>query len=272
MILSTHSPASPTASPLLEIRNASVFRGRAQALENLHLTIDHGQHTVILGPNGAGKTTLLKLLARELYPVAEPDLLLRLFGREQWDIWTLRSRLGIVSQDLQIGYPGKADGLEVVLSGLRSTIGTYAYQQFSQAEQNQALRILTGIAGADLADKPFQSLSTGQQRRLLLARALVHEPEALLLDEPTSGLDIAACFQYLATVRDLMRQGKTIILVTHHIHEIPPEICRVVLLRGGKIMADGPKQAVLTEKALTDLFAVPLRLLESGGFFQVVPA
>ncbi|TVR01565.1 MAG: ATP-binding cassette domain-containing protein [Desulfovibrionales bacterium] len=269
MILSAHSPV---ASPLLEIRNASVFRGRTSALENLHLTIDHGQHTVILGPNGAGKTTLLKLLARELYPVAEPDLLLRLFGQVQWDIWTLRSRLGIVSQDLQTSYPGKVDGLEVVLSGLRSTIGTYAYQQFSQAEQDQALRILTSVAGADLADKPFQSLSSGQQRRLLLARALVHDPEVLLLDEPTSGLDLTACFQYLTTVRELMHQGKTIILVTHHIHEIPPEIHRVVLLREGKIVADGPKLEVLTEKTLTNLFAVPLRLLESGGFFQVVPA
>lgn len=257
--------------PILDIRTATVFRGRSRVFQDLCLTIEQGRHTVILGPNGAGKTTLLKLLARELYPAASPNTILRLFGRDQWDVWELRSRLGIVSSDLQQGYLGTANGREVVLSGFRSSIGTYAHQRFTRAETDRAEQLLKEVAGPDLAARPFNSLSTGQQRRLLLARALVHDPEALLLDEPTSGLDIAACFHYLATIRELMRRGKTLILVTHHIHEIPPEIDRVVLLKGGRIVADGPKQAVLTEQALADLFAVPLRLLESSGFYQVVP-
>ena len=256
---------------ILDIRSATVYRGRNRVFHDLDLTIDHGRHTVILGPNGAGKTTLLKLLSRELYPAAEPNTVLRLFGRDRWDVWELRSRLGIVSSDLQQNYQGTASGREVVLSGLRSSIGTYAHQRFTREEHGRAERTLEEIAGADLAQRPFASLSTGQQRRLLLARALVHDPEALLLDEPTSGLDIAACFLYLATIRELMRRGKTMILVTHHIHEIPPEIDRVVLLKKGRIIADGPKRNILTEQALSDLFTVPLRLLESGGFYQVVP-
>lgn len=257
--------------PILDIRSATVYRGRSHVFHDLNLTIDHGRHTAILGPNGAGKTTLLKLLSRELYPAAEPNTVLRLFGRKRWDVWELRSRLGIVSSDLQQDYQGTASGREVVLSGLRSSIGTYVHQRFSREEHERAERILEEIAGTDLAQRLYASLSTGQQRRLLLARALVNDPEALLLDEPTSGLDIAACFHYLATIRELMRRGKTMILVTHHIHEIPPEIDRIVLLKEGRIVADGPKQAVLTEQALTDLFVVPLRLLESGGFYQVVP-
>lgn len=262
-------PANPA---ILQIRNATVFRGRSLVFENLSLTIDHDQPTVLLGPNGSGKTTLLKLVAREIYPAARPETILRLFGREQWDVWKLRSLLGIVSHDLQQEYPGSFTGREVVLSGLRSSIGTYAHQRFSPAERKLAERILIRIAGLDLAGRTFQSLSTGQQRRLLLARALVNDPLALLLDEPTSGLDLAACFDYLAAIRELLRRGKTLILVTHHIHEIPPEVQRVILLKEGRIVADGPKQNILTEQALSDLFSVPLRLLESGGFYQAVPA
>lgn len=263
--------AAPVVTPILEIRSATVYRGRNRVFHDLDLTIEQGRHTVILGPNGSGKTTLLKLLARELYPAAGPDTVLRLFGREHWDVWELRSRLGIVSLNLQQDCQGTADGREVVLSGLRSTIGTHAHQRFTPEETARAEQVLEDVAGMELAPRPFRSLSTGQQRRLLLARALVHSPEVLLLDEPTSGLDIPACFHYLATIRELMRRGKTMILVTHHIHEVPPEIDRIVLLKEGRIVADGPKRDVLTEQALSDLFAVPLRLVESGGFYQVVP-
>lgn len=257
---------------ILHIHNATLYRGRTRVFHNLCLNIDSGRHTAIIGPNGAGKTTLLKLLAREIYPAPGPDTTFRLFGREQWNVWELRSRLGMVSQDLQQNYLGNVSGREVVLSGFRSSIGTYAHQHFSPEEEERADRTLAAVDGRELAEKAFSSMSTGQQRRLLLARALVHDPEALLLDEPTSGLDIKACFFYLDTLRKLMRQKKTIILVTHHIHEIPPEIERIVLLKNGRIIADGPKKTVLTEQAMTELFATRLRLLESGGFYQVVPA
>lgn len=257
---------------ILKIHKATVYRGRSRVFHDLQLNIDSGEHTAILGPNGAGKTTLLKLLAREIYPAFGPQTTLTLFGREQWNIWELRSRLGIVSHDLQQEYLGAVTGRDVVLSGFKASIGTYAHQRFSREELRQAEAVLKEIAGADLADRPYQALSTGQQRRLLLARALVHDPEALLLDEPTSGLDITACFFYLDTIRKLMRQKKTVILVTHHIHEIPPEMERIVLLKEGRVIADGPKRKVLTEQAMADLFAVPLRLLESGGFYQAIPA
>ncbi|SDB05127.1 iron complex transport system ATP-binding protein [Desulfonatronum thiosulfatophilum] len=257
---------------ILHIHNATVYRERNRVFQNLCLNIDRGQHTALLGPNGAGKTTLLKLLAREIYPMPGTDTVLRLFGQERWNVWDLRSRLGMVSQDLQQEYPGNVSGREVVLSGFRSSIGTYAHHHFSREEVLRTDQLLQALSVTELAGKSFRSMSTGQQRRLLLARALVNDPQALLLDEPTSGLDIKACFFYLDTIRELMRQEKTVILVTHHIHEIPPEMKRIVLLKNGRVVADGPKEIVLTEQAMADLFETPLRLLESGGYFQVVPA
>lgn len=256
---------------ILHIRNATVYRERTPVFTNLCLDINQGEHTAILGPNGAGKTTLLKLLAREIYPVSTPDSSVRIFDREIWNVWELRSRLGIVSQDLQQDYPRHVSGRDVVLSGLKSSVGVYAHQHFTPEEEQRVERIIRDTGCADLAHKAYGSMSTGQQRRFLLARALVHDPQALLLDEPTSGLDIQACFHNLDTVRALMRQGKTLILVTHHIHEIPPEMKRVVLLKDGKVVADGTKEDILTEQAVSTLFSVSAHLLEAAGFYQLVP-
>ncbi|HDQ39799.1 MAG TPA: ATP-binding cassette domain-containing protein [Desulfonatronum sp.] len=256
---------------ILHIQNATVYRERTMVFKELCLDIDHGQHTAILGPNGAGKTTLLKLLSREIYPMPGQNAVLRIFGQEHWNVWELRSRLGMVSQDLQQSYLDNVVGRDVVLTGFRSSIGRYAHQHFSMEEFQRADQIIMDMNCTDLARKPFGTMSTGQQRRFLLARALVHDPQALLLDEPTAGLDIQACFQYLEIIRALMRQDRTMILVTHHIHEIPPEMDRVILLKNGRIVADGTKKAVMTDEAVSDLFDVPVRLLETGGFYQVVP-
>lgn len=266
-----HAPRLNAMSNIVHIRNATVYRGQTLVFRNLSLDVARGEHTAILGPNGAGKTTLLKFLAKDIYPVPQTDCEVTLFGRRQWNVWTLRSMLGMVSHDLQQGYLPSVSGREVVLSGFRSSIGTYAHQKFTKAELRKTEEILGDMDCTSLADRTFGSLSTGQQRRFLLARALVHEPLALLLDEPTSGLDIKACFEYLDTIRKLMSQGKTIILVTHHIHEIPPEMRRVVLLKHGQVLAEGDKASLFTDEVLSGLFGVRLRLLRGGGFYQVVP-
>jgi iron complex transport system ATP-binding protein len=124
---------------------------------------------------------------------------------------------------------------------------------------------------AALHSRTFATMSTGEQRRFLLGRALINDPDTLLLDEPTSGLDLKACFQYLDFVRGLMRAGKTVILVTHHIHEIPPEVSRVVLLKDGAVMADGAKPEILTGANLSRLFDTPVELVRANGFYQAMP-
>ena len=256
---------------LIEIKNATVYRGSHRVFDNFSLDLEQGVNTAILGPNGAGKSTLLKILARELYPVERDDSYVRIFGQDRWDVWELRAHFGIVSHDLQQQYVGNARGLHVILSGYYSSIDTAWHHQFSAEDTTRAHGILEMLDVKELERRMFGEMSTGQQRRLLLGRALINNPDTLILDEPTSGLDLKACFQYLAIIRRLMQAGKTIILVTHHIHEIPPEISRVVLLKDGAVVSSGAKLEILTEKNLTGLFDTPIKLVEANGFYQAIP-
>ncbi len=257
---------------VIEINNATVYRGDTRVFEGFSLAIERGQSTTILGPNGAGKTTLLKLLSCELYPVVAKGSYVRVLGRERWDVWELRNRLGIVSNDLQNDYLGYVPGRDVILSGYYSSIGTYRHQTFDPVQLERAHRISRDLGIDELLEKNFASMSTGQQRRFLLARALVNDPENLILDEPTSGLDLKATFQYLETVRQLIRDGHTVILVTHHVHEIPPEVRHVVLLDQGKVIAAGAKGEVLNDDTLSRLFDTPIHLVDVNGYYQVLPA
>ncbi|NTU68472.1 MAG: ATP-binding cassette domain-containing protein [Chlorobiaceae bacterium] len=257
---------------MLECVNVRAFRGGTLVFDGLDLCIEQGRNTAIIGPNGSGKSTLLKLLSREIYPVHEPESRLLVYGRDRWNVEGLRSRLGIVSNDLQQEYGRHARGRDVILSGFYSSIDTWPHQQFSPEELSRAEGLMQSLGIAELGDRPFGRMSTGQQRRFLLGRALVHEPEALLLDEPTSGLDLGATFRYIETVRTLMRSGTQLILVTHHLHEIPPEVTRVVFLRAGHVVADGDKRELMTSARVSELFGCPVELVEANGFYQAVPA
>ena len=259
--------------PLIRINNATVFRGDTRVLQQFSLTIAQGEQIAIVGPNGAGKTTLLKLLNRELYPVHAPDATVEILGRSRWNVWDLRRHIGLVSDDLRVRYPMEARALDVVMSGFFSSVGTHGIlaDQVTDEHRQRAMRALASFSADSFADTPLKSMSTGQQRRCLLARAIVHDPDTLILDEPMAGLDLAARFDYLERIRALIAEGRSIVLVTHHLGEIAPEIRRVVLLRDGKIVADGDKQNVLTEENLERTFGVPMRLVSDGGYFFARP-
>ncbi|NTV66362.1 MAG: ATP-binding cassette domain-containing protein [Chlorobaculum sp.] len=256
---------------VFEFSNISAYRGGTLVFDGLDLSISIGENTVILGPNGSGKTTLLKLISREIYPVHSDDSRMLVYGRDRWNVEELRSRLGIVSHDLLKHYGAHAFGRDVILSGYYSSIDTWPHQIFRAAEIEHAEELMRQLGVDELADRPFGRMSTGQQRRFLLGRALVHRPEALLLDEPTSGLDLSASFLYLDTARKLMQQGTQLILVTHHIHEIPPEITRVIFMRKGRVVADGDKEAMLTSSNVSALFGCSVELIERNGYSQAVP-
>ncbi|MSQ48432.1 MAG: ATP-binding cassette domain-containing protein [Deltaproteobacteria bacterium] len=256
---------------LLEIKNATVYRGIHEVFHNLSLALPQGCNTAILGPNGAGKSTLLKLLARDLYPVQREDSYIRLFGQERWDVWELRAHFGIVSHELQQQYLSTARGVNVILSGYYSSVDLPWHQHPSEDDRDRAQQVMRTLGITGLSNRIFGEMSTGEQRRFLLGRALVNNPDTLVLDEPTSGLDINACFQYLDTIRGLMQKGKTVILVTHHIHEIPPEIEQIVLIKSGKILAHDQKERLLTDERLSQLFDTPVKLLQHNGFYQALP-
>ncbi len=254
---------------ILNIQNATVYRGPHKVLLDFSLCIEEGDNTAIVGPNGAGKSTLLKMLARELYPSGGK---VEIFEKDRWNVWELRKRLGLISPDLQQNYAPAAKGVNVILSGFHSSVDIYDHQKFEVAQVETANRVSAELGIDHLREKPFSNMSTGEQRRHLLARALVNDPQALLLDEPTSGLDLPATFQYLETARELMKSGKTVILVTHHIHEIPPEVTNVVLMKDGMVVDQGPKKSVMTSKSLSSLFDVDVELVSANGYYQVMPA
>ena len=257
--------------PILDIQHATVYRGDTCVFADFSFALHEGEHAAIVGPNGAGKSTLLKLLAGEVHPVPLDETSIRLFGEDRWNVWDVRKRFGIVSHDLQHQYMDQVTGLKVILSGFYASIGIYGHQDYSYAQIARADKMLEEMGVSWLKDRRFGDMSTGEQRRCLLGRAVVHEPTALVLDEPTSGLDLTATFHYLDLVRAHIRKGKTLLLVTHHIHEIPPEVERVVLLKQGNILQDGDKRSVLTEDNLRELFDCSVTLAEANGWYQVLP-
>ena len=264
------------ASPLLELSNAVVVLGGTRVLNGLTLTIRLGEHTAILGPNGAGKSTFIKLLTLEQRPRAGDGCgaPIRVFGQERWDVLALRSQLGIVSADLHDRFVrgnanGVLTGLDAVLSGFFATQGTFAHQRVSEAMRREALDALERVDAGRLAAATLDTMSTGEARRVLIARALVHRPAALLLDEPTRGLDLVARHVFMERIRTLARQGTTILLITHHADEVIPEIGRVVLLKQGCILSDGDKADVLTAPLLGAAFGAPLVVEQAGGYFHV---
>ena len=256
---------------IIDLQNITVFQGRNKILDDFTLTIDESQSTVILGPNGSGKTTLLKLLNRELYIVEDPKSSLKIFEKDRWNVDDLRSNLGVVSQHLQYGYSNSAIGLYVVLSGFYSSDGIWQHQTFEEEKLNRAKEVMDLLSISELQDRAFSSMSTGEQRKFLLARSLVNDPAVLVFDEPTSGLDMSTCFQYLEIIRELIGMGKKVVLVTHHIHEIPPEVTRVILLKEGKVIEDGNKDEILTDTNLTNLFDWPIKLVKENGYYQAMP-
>jgi iron complex transport system ATP-binding protein len=176
--------------PLIELGHISVMRGDRLVLHDVSLRIDAGEHAAILGPNGCGKSTLVKTLTRECYPLARPASVVRLFGRETWNVFELRSLLGIVTNDF-IAPERAISGFEMVLSGFFSSVGIWPHQELTSEMEERAAQALDQLEAAHLANRPYRELSSGEAKRILIARALVHSPKAILLDEPITRDDQA---------------------------------------------------------------------------------
>ncbi len=255
---------------LLDVRNITVIRGERPALRNLSLSIADGEHIAILGPNGCGKSTLLKTITREEYPLLRPDSWIRIYGQERWHLDELRQWMGIVSNDWMAKATRDVKGLDLVLGAFFNAIVIEPYHEVTSTMREKALAALDEMGALDLAGRWTDEMSSGEARRVLLARALVHEPRALLLDEPGTSLDFAAQRHLNALVSEQARRGKTIVLITHHLSDIIPEIERVAFLKDGQIVDDGPKASMLTREKMSALFGADLHVVEQDGRYGLV--
>ena len=257
----------PDRAPLLEFSNLTVYREDTRVLDRFSLEIPAGQHVAILGPNGSGKSTLVKLVTREVYPVVAPDASLRVLGRDRWMLFQLREHIGIVSNDLMAACTRPMTGRDLVLSAFFGSVGLWPHHVVTQVMRDKAASAMAIMEVEHLADRLITELSSGEARRLLVARALAHQPQALVLDEPTNSLDLRACRDFTACLSRLARQGTSLIMVTHHLPDIVPEIDRVVVLADGRVRHDGSKREILRADLLSDAFGVAVDVQEREGFF-----
>jgi iron complex transport system ATP-binding protein len=267
----------PTAPLLFDFRQLTVYRGERRALHGLDLQLRAGEHVAILGPNGCGKSTLIKTLTRELYPVTDtPGYRFQLLGEEFADITDFRKRLGLVALDQlqKLSYEiteRSVTGLELVLSGFFDSIGLWPHMRPSTGQHHRARAVMRFLGVTHLAHRSVKEMSSGEQRRCFIGRALVHDPAALLLDEPTTSLDPAAVIEFRRVLRTLCsRRDKSVVIVTHNVADLVPEIDRVLLMRGGRIVADGAPRRVLSSGSLSKLFGAPLRLVRTRGHYDLI--
>jgi iron complex transport system ATP-binding protein len=244
-------------------------RERKIVLDDFNLRVHAHEHIVVLGPNGCGKSTLIKTITRECYPIVRAGSSMAIFGQTIWNVFELRSLLGIVSNDMMSSCTADASGLDVVLSGFFSSTRIFPNHTVDPKHRELAEAALSQLGVSHLAERPVEQMSSGEAKRVLIARALVHNPHALLFDEPCNSLDIAAQHALRETMRSLARSGIGIILVTHELPDIVPEIERVVLMSNGRIVADGRKEDVLQAERLSQLFGLKVELGRRDGYYHI---
>lgn len=261
-------PDEANEAPLLDFRNITVYRGGNLALNGLSLTIPAGAHTAILGPNGSGKSTLIRTIMRYNHPVKRYKPTMNLCGRSDWHIQNMRGLLGIVSNDMVRACSRAATGRSVVLSGFFSSFELWPQHRVSPAMEARGEEVLRLMEAEHLRGKPVNEMSSGEAKRIVIGRALVNNPRALLLDEPSNSLDLRALAELRGTLRKVAAAGTSLIFVTHCLPDILPEVSRIVLLKNGRVFADGTKEELLNSAVLSEVFGLPVRVVEQDGYYN----
>jgi iron complex transport system ATP-binding protein len=252
----------------LDLQHVNVVRGGRTVLHDINLSIEAGEQLALLGPNGCGKSTLLKTITCELYPLAKAETRVSIFGRERWDLTELKKRLGVVQNEIPGKPMLKITGREAVLTGFFSSSTLWPNLAVTPEMHDRTDAVMDQIGAGYLRDHVFGEMSAGQQRRILIGRALVASADCLLLDEPSNALDLSAQRDLRELLIALAARGTTIIEITHHIADIIPAMKRVVMMREGRIVADGPREELLTAPALSDLFQTDVHLADHEGLYH----
>jgi iron complex transport system ATP-binding protein len=260
-----------TNDSIIQLEHVNVARGNNIILHDLSLTVRAGEHLAILGPNGCGKSTLLKTVTCELYPIVSPETRVHIMGRARWDLTELKRRMGVVAADLPGRQTLTTTGFDAILTGFFSSSTLWPNLRVTDAMRERAEEVLQLVGGEKLRDKFVGEMSAGQQRRIMIGRAMAGtagEAQMLLLDEPSNALDLAAQRDLREMLRGLAQKGVAILLITHHIADILPEIERIVMMRDGRIVADGSKKELLTAEQLSGLFGGEIHMTERDGYWN----
>jgi len=255
----------------LEMKNVSVVRDEKRILDSVFLEVDQNENIAIIGKNGSGKTTLIKLLRCEVYPYTDEGSpsVLKIFGEERWNIFTLRNKMGVVSMDLQNTFRDNTKVFEVIASGFFGSLDVFRNMHLTEVMMEKVNEKATIMGIDDLLDRDIGTLSLGEMRRTLIARALVTEPMTLVLDEPMTGLDIVMSSKFRRMFDLLIGIGVRVIMITHDLADIPESIDRVVMLKDGKIFADGKKNDLLTSEMMSKLYDEPIKVENNNGVYRM---
>lgn len=259
-----------TEPALIRLRDAVVRRNGNDILNIESFDLRSGENIALLGPNGAGKSTFIRLITREVFPLHRDDPPVLFRGNERTTLQETKKVLGVVSSTMQDQITVHLPAYDIVAGGLFGSLGIPHMYEVTPESHQRVLDVMNMLGVLDLAQRDIKTLSTGQARRILVARALIHDPEVLVFDEPTTGLDPEGMYYVRKSMRDLVEHGKSIILVTHYPEDIIPEIERVVMIKDGKLFDDGKKEELLTSARMSSLFDVPLRIIEQDGYFSLV--
>jgi len=258
----------------LELRNVSVVRDGRYILRSIDLDIYSGENVAVIGPNGSGKTTLLRLLRGDINPFYDEDepALLRIFGEERWNLFDIRGRMGVVSMDLQNSFPPDMTVMEVICSGLLNTLDIFPDSIITEAMRAQVYSsaVVMGIDG--LLDREIESLSLGEMRCTLIARALITDPEILVLDEPMTGLDIVMKSRFRNMFDRLISQGVSIVMITHDLSDIPSSVDTIIGMKDGTVHIQGSRRDVLNDRIISELYGENIKVLEDNGSYQMIIA
>ncbi len=251
--------------PVLQFAGVTVRRGEATLVEDVDWTVEEDERWVILGPNGAGKTTLMQVASAQLHPTdGVAGILGEVLGAV--DVFDLRPRVGLTSAALAERIPRNELVRDVVVSASYSVLGRWR-ERYDDLDHRRAADLMNELGVGRLADRTFGTLSEGERKRVQIARALMTDPELLILDEPAAGLDLGGREDLVSTLSVLAMDGDApaIILVSHHVEEIPPGFTHVLMLREGRVTTSGPLEQVMTEEALSATFGMPLVLQHQAG-------
>ena len=256
-----------TGVPLFQIRNAQVRRAGKTILSVDAFSLAEGESIALLGPNGAGKSTFVQLLTREVLPLHRDEAPVRFRGQDRPSLADIRACLGVVSGTMHDQVRVHLPVIDIVVGGLFGTLGLPMRREVGEERRARAMDALSRLGIAGLADRDVMTLSTGQVRRVLVARELVRDPDVLVFDEPCTGLDPEGMYHVRKTMATLAAEGRSVVLVTHYPEDIIPAIERVLLIGDARVMADGPKNELLSSERMSELFGVPLAVEERDGWY-----